>query len=69
MKKGIRIILEPGLELQTATFSSGQCRALARVYMRWTRQLLVKAVILELHVEQPPSPPKLRLKLRGQRWN
>lgn len=63
MPKGVvvrvRIRLEPALEERTALMNAAQCRALARVYARWARQLRVKAKILELD-RQPVRRPPLR---------
>ncbi|HYE30969.1 MAG TPA: hypothetical protein VEH27_06065 [Methylomirabilota bacterium] len=42
----VRVRLEPELEMMTVTYSSEQCRALARLYYRWAKQLYVKASIL-----------------------
>lgn len=55
-----RIQLEPSLEIQAATLNARQCRALADVYERWTRQLRVKAKILELDSSLRRSKRKLK---------
>lgn len=47
------VTLEPDLELQVITLSPGQRRALAKLYLRWSHQLLVSAQILEQASKQP----------------
>jgi hypothetical protein len=61
MERKMKIILEPELEVQAVSLTASQCRALSRVYRRWSRQLYVKAKMLELH-QSPSSRPK------GLRW-
>lgn len=46
-KEKARIRLEPELEIQVVTFTPSQRRALARIYLRWARQLFVSAKILD----------------------
>lgn len=58
MEPNAKIILEPELEMAAATLTAAQCRALARIYNRWSRQLRVKARIIELH-ESPSSKRRL----------
>ncbi len=47
--------LEPDLEQIAGTFDAGQCRALAALYRRWSRQLSVKAKVLETRAAPRPA--------------
>ena len=47
--------LEPDLEEIAGTFDARQCRALAALYRRWSRQLSVKAKVLESRSGPKPS--------------
>ena len=69
MKKKPRIILEPRLELQAACLNAHQCRVLAQIYLRWARQLFVKARILEFDSKPKPKPRLVLLPVRRSRLN
>ena len=45
----VKIILEPDLEVQAGHLNAEECRRLARLYYRWSKQLFVKARILDSH--------------------
>lgn len=50
-----KVTLEPELELHAATLNAQQCRALARVYLRWAHQLQIKSKILAAYAKPSAS--------------
>ncbi len=64
------ITLEPELQLQTVSYTAAQCRALARIYYRWARQLFVKARILDRVAGDHAAAKRLKpIPAAKQRWN
>ena len=47
--------LEPDLEQIAGTFDARECRAMAKLYRRWARQLWVKAKTLERRADPKPA--------------
>ena len=56
--------LEPDLEQIAGSFDARECRALATLYRRWSRQLLVKATTLERRASPKPAGVLRRLAAR-----